>query len=278
MGELLSLLDMEFVFAKGRSGSLAERLPHVFTPGARADTYVTRECGAARASVTVKWFRWFAGEWWQAAMIGLVYTHPESRGKGFASEVMRAVESDLRARGTDYGVLWTGLPAFYRRLGWISADSGQLGEAQGEALTGPDLSRLDASTVDWMGDLCERWQAPRVERSREGFLARPLPAVAVDLYAHHQDPAGYMLVGRAASTGYVYEFVGDPAAFDGIWREVQRSYRRILINDHARGLLRARVAATWKAQQLAMWLPLSRRAEKARAPIESWSIPYLDRI
>lgn len=53
--------------------------------------------------------------------IGGVCTHPDYRGVGYASALMRDTIDYLRMTGCDLGVLFTIIPeAFYRRLGWIS--------------------------------------------------------------------------------------------------------------------------------------------------------------
>ena len=53
--------------------------------------------------------------------IGGVCTHPNYRGVGYASALMRDTIDYLRTTGCDLGVLFTIIPeAFYQRLGWTS--------------------------------------------------------------------------------------------------------------------------------------------------------------
>ena len=53
--------------------------------------------------------------------IGGVCTHPNYRGVGYASALMRDTIDYLRTTGCDLGVLFTIIPeAFYRQLGWTS--------------------------------------------------------------------------------------------------------------------------------------------------------------
>ena len=53
--------------------------------------------------------------------IGGVCTHPNYRGVGYASALMRDTIDYLRITGCDLGVLFTIIPeVFYRRLGWTS--------------------------------------------------------------------------------------------------------------------------------------------------------------
>lgn len=53
--------------------------------------------------------------------IGGVTTHPDFRGRGLASQLMKHAGDFMRSDGYELGVLFTMIPArFYRRLGWCS--------------------------------------------------------------------------------------------------------------------------------------------------------------
>lgn len=52
--------------------------------------------------------------------IGTVYTAPAARGAGVASDVLRAVLDNLRARGVRISLLYATRTAFYGRVGWES--------------------------------------------------------------------------------------------------------------------------------------------------------------
>jgi len=52
--------------------------------------------------------------------IGTVFTHPDHRGAGLSSAVMRAATEDVSNRGMELGLLFAGPVAFYEQLGWHS--------------------------------------------------------------------------------------------------------------------------------------------------------------
>lgn len=56
------------------------------------------------------------GPWLNAAYIEGVATHPDTRGRGYGSAVMRAVQQAIA--GFDLGALSPAVPEWYERLGW----------------------------------------------------------------------------------------------------------------------------------------------------------------
>jgi GNAT superfamily N-acetyltransferase len=284
--QLVALWDEEFVFAKGRQQSVVERLPHVLAPGVAADVHVASVDGRAGATAVVRPFRWLTPEKaWHGAMIGLVYSRREFRGRGLASIVLNVVEEQLRQSGTDFAVLWTTIPQFYERLGWVGSDRGLFAELAGRprsvesapvdsrALPDADLESLEAIRT--------RWQSQRVERSPAVYRSVPLPATTVSAYVHNggRDARGYALVGSAGRVGYVYEIIGSPLSFPHLWHAIHGDFDRINVNGHrgssASEWLENVVGLTWRPQKLTMWLPLLRDTS---LPFSDWFIPYFDRI
>ncbi|HXG08248.1 MAG TPA: GNAT family N-acetyltransferase [Gemmataceae bacterium] len=284
--ELVRRWDEEFVFAKGRQLSVAERFPEVVSPANVENIHLVRAGNGIAAAAAVKLFGWVAqGRTWRGAMVGLVYTRPDCRGRGLASRVLHALQEDL-GRKADFGVLWTTIPAFYKRLGWVGGDTSLFGEAfgppapdAGPAIRPRPLCRDDIVLVE---TIRSRWAPERVERSLLSYRAVPLPACSVEAFLLDggDGEQGYALVGRDGETGYLYELVGHPGTYEQLWGAVTASYRKTYINDRVGGALsewlNERGLAAWKRQDLAMWLPLSARSREV--PPGRWSIPYLDRF
>jgi len=67
--------------------------------------------------------------------IGSVYTHPESRGSGVASELLRAALRAMRERGMPLSLLFASRLAFYGRLGWESWPASRLVLRRGAAVS-----------------------------------------------------------------------------------------------------------------------------------------------
>lgn len=58
------------------------------------------------------------GEAWLGMMVGLVCVAEDARGNGIGSRLLRDLASELGRTAAAFLVLWTGVPGFYRRLGW----------------------------------------------------------------------------------------------------------------------------------------------------------------
>lgn len=68
--------------------------------------------------------------------VGGVKTHPEARGRGLASAVVRRAVELLREQGADFALLVCepALIPFYERLGWVSHPGGLVVRQHGEAV------------------------------------------------------------------------------------------------------------------------------------------------
>lgn len=89
----------------------------------------------------VRWLQSGDGAAMRTAFVEAVATDPVMQGRGYAGQVMRAVQSAIADH--DLGALCTGSPAFYARLGW------------------------------------ERWRGPLAIRTNSGLLATPGETVMV---------------------------------------------------------------------------------------------------
>lgn len=260
---LIPLLDAEFVFGKGRSISLRQRFPAVFCHDNLHHILLCADGEEIVAALAMRPFDWRDGsEIFRGAMIGMVYTQPARRGEGWASRLLTAAATQLRAEGVDFGVLWTGQPAFYARLGWEAADCSLLGEVE--------LEPFSPQSADNVTTLPAQADAPL-----------PLPAERVDwLRCVDNDQAAYALLGSHGTTGFLYELAGHPDSYAALWRAACRGRQRIFVNDRAGSpswrWLTDHTRISWKNKNLAMWLPLSGRVAMPR--LGQWHIPYSDRI
>lgn len=279
---LIALLDEEFIFSKGRRLSLARRFPALLRPGNCPDILLACRGAAIAACVVVKRFDWIAPESrWRGAMIGMVYTHPAERGRGLASQLLRAAEQALRADGTAFAVLWTARPSFYQRLGWTASDCGVFGtwSGAGGATTGSTTTSCAPAPAGMVDALRLRSAEPHALREPECYLTLPPPAERLQLLAS-PDGEAYAIYGIRADDAYVYEFGGAPAAYPALWRDIATAHATVYINERrgsaAHQWLLRQSGIHWRDQALAMWLAL---AEPACARhFSDWYLPYLDRI
>lgn len=294
--QLISLLDEEFVFGKGRTLSLRQRFPAVYCHGNLHNLWVCLAGSEIISALVIRQFDWVAGnEKFRGAMFGGVYTHPAYRKKGWASRLLETATSHLRSSGIDFGVLWTGQPAFYARLGWVLSDNSVLGEwVKTELSAGvgvmPLVSNEQGRSLESAGqevdfhqleNIRHRYLSQCVARIPENYCHLPLPAVNVNaLITENQHGVAYALLGSAVDTAFLYELIGEQTCFPQLWSTICGRYERIMINDQPRSSfvnwINTFNQVVWQEKYLAMWLPLSERVNKSL--FSQWQIPYFDRI
>lgn len=284
---IVEQLDQEFVFGKQRSLSLCQRFPHTLAPANLGQIQVAVLDGAIHAACAVRLFDWVAEECtWRGGMVGMVWVDAGCRGSGIGSQLMAATRRLLDARGLDFGVIWTGRPAFYERAGWVLSDRGLFGEATvSPALThSPAVTCriLAAVAAAWLEALHSRGTSGRVVRSALDYRAVPIPASQVWCFCGRDEDGteGYALVGQDGNTGYFYEMVAPHALWAPMWAAIRGRFGRLLVNgqlgDPFSQWLEQEGAVTWRHQSKSMWLPRSDRLDPAL--LGDWHVPYFDWI
>jgi predicted N-acetyltransferase YhbS len=286
MLEVIASIDREFIFNKGRSLSMSRRYPNVM---ARHNIEHILVAGTRRSICGALGIRAFdyADEHriWHGAMIGMVWVDPRYRGKGLGRALMGEAERVLKEERLDFGVLWTGIPAFYEPTGWYLKDSSLFGEARacspslntGPAVPSP-LGPEDAARLEKVRSTLE---CRRVIRKPSDYRVIPPPAVDVlCFWASGAEGEGYALAGEADGEGYLYEMVAPPGLWDGIWSGLMGRFKRLWVNgrvgDPFARWLADRSYAFLQPQNKTMWYRISRVTSPA--PWETWHIPYFDRI
>lgn len=284
--QVMRLLDEEFILSRQREVSLAVRFPEALSETNLHNIRVAYVDRVPCAVVVARQFDWIEGDRrWTGAMIGMVCTRPQYRGRGLASSVLKASQEALQRANCDFSVLWTAVPEFYGRLGWLKADNGVFGEAIGhEPESNVQISPrvIDESAAAWIDEVRSLWLRERAIRTPSAYHVLPFPATSLELFACEvqEGQEGYAIVGRSGHTGFLYEMIGHPAAFHAIWSSIRARFGKLFVNDTSLGLSREWLSGnahiSWRPQRLAMWLPLSVQAREA--PFGRWYISYLDRI
>ena len=285
---LLDLLDREFIFGKGRRLSLEQRFPAVLSRQTPQTMLLAKAQNLIVSALAIKAFDWITPlRSWRAAMVGMVYTRPEWRGRGVASLLLQAARHRMEQESYDFAVLWTTQPDFYARLGWIGADCGVLGVAQtaiaeaNQETAMPEVIRTapapDTAALAFIETLRRRYAPARAARTQTSYASLPPPAEGLELL---RGESAYALVGRRNDHGYLYEMMGEPGEFPALCSTLAAAYATLYLNLQ-RDTVAARFFATqsairWQAQGLAMWLPLGATARTAC--FADWYIPFLDRI
>jgi len=275
--KLVALLDEEFIFSKGRSVSLAQRFPVVLHADNCPNVLVACRGDEITACLVIKRFDWITpGRRWRGAMIGMVYTRPDARGRGLASQLLHAAQDGLRADGTAFAVLWTAQSEFYRRLGWVSADCGRLGTYASAGGSAAGCAPADANAVEAL-----RLRSPGAHMPRDSgsYRTLPLPAERLEMRVS-PGAAAYAVYGVQADRAYVYEFGGAPTGYAALWQDICAVPRTVYINAHrgsaAQLWLSSLPGVNWREQALATWLPLAQPA--CARHFSDWHVPYIDRI
>ena len=154
--------------------------------------------------------------------IGGVCTHPNYRGVGYASALMRDTIDYLRLMGCDLGMLFTIIPeAFYRRLGWTSLPLHSFTVKRNVAKHVADLSawqvtdfnsETDLDAVAALYDLANAQQSGTIARTRAYWDMAPsrirgvLPTVVARQNGHIGGYLNYEIDGKfveVREVGYV---------------------------------------------------------------------------
>ena len=120
IGALGQLLDDTFRHPQGIADQrMLDDFPLVFIKSNRPNCRVIED-GCRIVSHAALWPRTLesAGGPLKVGVIVAVVTHPKFRHRGLAAFIMRDLQATMRKQKYDLGVLWTGVPDFYRKLGW----------------------------------------------------------------------------------------------------------------------------------------------------------------
>lgn len=274
--EAIELFDQEFIFSRGRSISFAQRFGDVFSV---PECFVVAGGVAADmvGALLVRPFSWTDGaREWRGAMIGLVCTKAQFRGRGYAAGLLAAAEARCRALDLDFGVLWAVRDALYVGRGWVRSDRGMLGvQRGGQAGAVPVPPSAAENLVSAAHALHEVREGPRVNRRLSNYrhLLPPAEHVAVVV-----EGDSFALCGCHNRTGYVYDIVGTSRDMPGLWRRLAAQFGDIYVNvemgTSAHRWLEAHAGLEWSKQSLAMWKLL----RPDPIPFAAWHVPFMDRI
>lgn len=276
---VIRLLDDEFLAARGRSGSLAWRLPDLFDDPQSHIQVVLAPSGDLAAACCCKRFAWLSqkGQPVQGGMIGLVTTTQTYRRQGYGRRVVEDAVGTFAAAGIEIATLWTTIPAFYSNFGWrmsVSGAYGTLGSPNGKSKAGRSSPRwvaapFDAATINAIE--IARTGLSGLHVSRSPLTYRKLPAATERLWLGQASDA-YILVGEEPRGATAFEIEGDEDAALALLDATARRWPGTMVNDRPDGI--ATRAAGLAITNLAMWLPLTSDAPDDK----TWFVPYLDRI
>lgn len=106
-----------------------------------------------------------AGPWHAAAYVEGVATHPNHRGRGYGTAVMRRLQQEIASY--DLGTLSAAVPEWYERLGWVRWQGSLLVLKDGELQATPDECAMVYRTprtgeLDLTTSLTAKWRPFKV--------------------------------------------------------------------------------------------------------------------
>lgn len=284
--KLLSLVDTEFIYNKGRTVSLATRYPNLFSKNNLDNVFVACSGGTVAATTSVRKFILHSdGRSWSGAMIGLVCTASDARGRGLGSHVMDSIVDECKNTDVDFLVLWTGINGFYERLGWVTEDEGAIGKINLELFYSNDalIDPLNSTKLefDWIESIRKKYLSRKVLRCKDDYSVIPPSVDFVDFFLYKRIGfESYAIVGRRERTSFIYEMVGNQESFPVLLHSIGKHVDSVFINDNPNSVsgqwLTKRKCVQWQSQNQTMWYKLSDCFSNVSC--KGLYIPYFDRI
>ena len=205
---------MERVLRNGNS--LAPEYPLVFGDEAPGRLVVCEENGEVRSTCAILDRDLVtAHASIRAGMIGSVSTHPDHRGKGYASRVLDQAEDELRESGCMFSLLWADDPAFYAKRGYveIGAENDFLLDVSSLSKLPPcdDVRPIEERDIQQVHSLYAR-HPERVERTAQETASLIFsPGMEVLVRENAGQVVGYSCLGRGDDMrGVIHEWGGRP--------------------------------------------------------------------
>jgi len=198
-------------------GTLAAEYPLALGPDAAAEQRVVFDGGAPAAHALLVRAEVLArGRALRVGLIGSVYSDPARRGRGHAQACVRACLEAARAQGLALALLWSDLPDFYAKLGFVPAgrdvlldvDAALLARAGAPAACDVGLPRPE----EWAVLEALHAKKPVHVHRPAGALARfaAAPGTALAVARRGGRPVAYAALGRGDDfAGVVHEWAGD---------------------------------------------------------------------
>ncbi len=119
--ETLNVLDL--IFHSGKTRRMGKYYPYAYGPGNLHNMRIIKADDRiiSHAAIYPRFVNTVDGLELKVGCIGGVATHPEYRGRGYATAVLNDCIRKMEQEDYDISILWTDSPDFYRRLGWESA-------------------------------------------------------------------------------------------------------------------------------------------------------------
>jgi len=221
--QIIDLLDSIFRREKGiHDQSVFTDFPLLFSKDNLANCRVVERDGriVSHAAVWPRSFR-CAGKTIGVGIVVLVATEAESRRRGLAAALMRDLQTVMPQLGCQLGLLWTGVPDFYRSLGWQTVNTpGWITSGPG---TGGEqrlavIDFLPERHLDALHHLHRSQPAHSQRTIHESARLLTLPKCRILVGELDGAAVAYLVEGRATNKRGLIEYAGDS---QDVWELVQ---------------------------------------------------------
>jgi hypothetical protein len=121
--QILSELNTEFIFSKGKKLTIEKRYPLLFEN--LEHLWGLFDNGYFLAFLAVKpVLLKISNEVIQGFFVGSVFTPTIHRKKGYGKSLLRYIQEKYIKNNYKFGVLWTNLHEYYENMGWIAYENG----------------------------------------------------------------------------------------------------------------------------------------------------------
>lgn len=204
---ILTALNEEFIFKRGRELVLEKRFPGIFSEENRENLFALYGDGDGRflSFVAAKVLSYKGSK---VFFLGSVFTPEAERGHGYAGLLLEQIVEIYRNRNFVAGYLWTGIGSFYEKHGWQTEDRSVVLQVHAHGLV-PFRGEMEVSSLkpEDVGRLLS-WQDPSwtgVSGTRY-FVVPPPADFGLQLVVRKgAEILGYLCGGYLGTRGYIYE-------------------------------------------------------------------------
>ena len=241
---LLTLLNHEFRSSRGIiDQKVFTDFPLVFAPSNYCNCRVITQYGEIISHAAL-WKRDLIvdNQSFKVGVIVLVATHLDHRKRGHASTIMRDLQRTMHEEEFDLGILWTGVPEFYEKLGWETVvPSGSIVMVELASSLPRQTGTYEILPFDAISHLEDvvaiHEQEPiRITRSPEEYrVLFGLPKVHVSVAIRDACVKAYLVHAVAVNKSGVIEYGGELEGITALIRNTPSSEKLSWVLFHPRG-------------------------------------------
>jgi len=212
-------LNNEFIYSKNKNIGLEFRFKELFSKKNFHNLYLIMEGNDVASFVAVNPLLIdINSQFINAFAVGCVYTQQQFRGKRISSFLLKKVIDKYLNEGYEIGLLWTTIPEYYQKIGWVLYDNGLFVSCSKlkksihvhrkfRIVEDFDYGRLDSFRITKLKN--------RVIRSNNvinSYKVNPSPSenrLFLIQEDNNEQLSGYIIFGLKNKNVYIYEIISE---------------------------------------------------------------------